>query len=536
MRCLLFAVGVLLAPLVARAQQTPPLAPLPLDSLRTLAVRLHTVGWLSVSGSPAALVDTLAAQGLVRGRGDLLQLVRTDPTGDRVPFMTYEVTPGDSAIVPIAAAYADSLRALGVLPAAYAPVLVRESTRRGFWPPALIVQLAGALAADAERRHPARIGPFADSLVRVGLASPANAARLVRDAESGRLERADDVVRYLDPAIPFGRVLRGDSSASALAAITSRYLAAADSLRHRGLPMPVLAEARSVLESLPGDTARRLVRFEAQVAGRRYATSGEVWQNVNAQRLWTGQVSDAATLFGAVLRDAHADVRTLGVADPMFDTLRPQYVLVVTRPQRAFVERSAARGDGYVPLPYFAGGDFETPPVDSLEAALARYGRLGLFDGLTPAAFDSLRRNLPQHGGDKLSLLSTWDLGLPAVWYPFEDAEHGGDHPYADLVRDAAAISHGAFRPADVADDFEWERPRGAVTFRVGPRRFRIPFQHEGGDHYDSEAVHAVFRAANEVVMGGRFLYESERLVGFHFLTPPQRAALEVDGLRFEDP
>ena len=580
----------LTAPAAMHGQGLFVLAPAPPGTVRALVGALQRVGWLP-AGGPSTSVRC-PEYGEDEGEGVRVAVLpmRTRPataeTAAGPPLCTradvlrragyavlerrpwparadeYDLTP----FVP----RTDADRALGhrlvdtlahseAFPAQLADTLARAYADPQVWaerpfasntPHQRLLDLAAALVEDAERLHPDVLEPAAARLERFGLLAPARAARMRADARAGRFRPAT-TVSYLDRAVPVGRPIPV-SDRTARGRIAARMVEIAGRLQAAGVAALPFDTASVAVNPNPGTPGyrERCLRFQGRFYPIRWLP----------QRAGEGRTfrTDYSGLFNLLLRDVGSPYRLVGVGSE--EAGSGGWLVALTRAEAEAIEapdweliaydrRPGAFGLSY---PFYADVHvreaFETPPVDSLEAAFDRMAAAGLFWNESSAHRAQERARLIEYRG-RLSGVRYRGL-RPGPRTTLSDADPAfvTERPYAQAVRLAAEMSRGAFRPDRIRDNSRRGRATGQVTFATGGREWRIPFRRGRSDardvhgnrfaDVDRDALRAIFRAANETVTGGRFLRlrSPHDLDEYHFLTPPQRAVLEALGEQFEDP
>lgn len=550
-----------LLPVAVQAQPFT-LPPATADTLRALVEGLRRVGWLGDSPEEVSLRCPVAGDdGTVaplRFRGDTLRL--PGPFAERearAPYCTRAALlyraglstldrrpwgAGIDPFVPRTAAdvarghrIVDTLASTGIVPRALIDTLRRANAdprvwaERPFacnsaWQRALC--LASALVEDAEWLHPSVLRPGVERLVALGLMSSASAERLFADGAAGRFRPARTVA-YLDRAFPTD--------------VIDSERARVDLLPVSGVIVDVVRRLRAAgVADVPLDTAHVFVERIARgprllVNGRRYPLDWPIRYSLDG-------------VFNALLRDVRSPYRVVQIRR---QSGRPQdWLVALTRTEEEATEardwdlmsydRRPAGQNSFASAPIYARAHlderYDTPPIDTLEARYDRLVAAGFFAHEPQAMVPVWRADLTM----RPFFLNSWDDKHWRASYEADGIEPPR-HPYAAAVRDAARISHGAFRPVGIRERHERRSRAGHVQFEASGQVQRVSFarpapRFRGDDAgLDANAIRAIYRAANEGVTGGRFV----RVAGeddYFFLTAQQRATLESIGMHFEEP
>jgi hypothetical protein len=286
------------------------------------------------------------------------------------------------------------------------------------------------------------------------------------------------------------------------------------------------AQARLTEKPLEGGTSQELL-LSFTAGGRRYAHHLRLgWQpskplpNADKEPYID---SDALAGINQWLRDQAAPERLylayLNTNVKEKDKNLPRYALVLLTPAQLAAWGEPGAFSGPEPVA-------EQPTSEDIEQALAFYQQLGLFEGLTPAELaDGRRQALSGEASNHLDLLRSFPRLVVEVGG--EDAEE--PHAYARVLARVAAATRGAFRPANVQDDFPGQQARkqkSSFSFACNTRRYKASFTSDLG-WMDLGFVGLVERAVRDNTAGRLYYFgDGDETELYCFLTPTQATKL----------
>lgn len=191
--------------------------------------------------------------------------------------------------------------------------------------------------------------------------------------------------------------------------------------------------------------------------------------------------------------------------------------------------------EAYLPyqLPYFdlSHEEFSQPITSAqIDSALAAYAEIGLFDHLSEAEIAAGReRAIAGNPLDYNAVLACF----PRTVLTFDTELGNLEDPYAQLLRDHATISRGAFAPSEVTDHFPIQTGDTAelrFTFRRQPYLFQFRIQN---DWIDSDFFSVPNQVLEEHAVPGHFytLYSDGQEALRIFLTSAQHDYLRAHRL-----
>lgn len=117
------------------------------------------------------------------------------------------------------------------------------------------------------------------------------------------------------------------------------------------------------------------------------------------------------------------------------------------------------------------------------------------------------------------------------VWHGDLEFVQPGENAYLQFLNGLAAISRGAFRPADIVEQWKGERGPVNIEFTAGGKRYQ--FVHKGGDMLDP----SIIRTINDAIKssGVRFVVcDDLGMPNFIMaLTGDEKAKLAARGWKF---
>jgi hypothetical protein len=159
-----------------------------------------------------------------------------------------------------------------------------------------------------------------------------------------------------------------------------------------------------------------------------------------------------------------------------------------------------------------------------IKDAIVKYQELGLFKHLTDVQVKAGQTKVAEAD---IKHINEVLLYFPGVVHMFDTELGNLEDPYAELVREMAKISHGDFKPEEVRDDFDLNKPRATVSFKLAGKSYKTELAVES-DWIDTEFFRFVDGIVEENKLPGRFcdLYSGGQEAIIIYLTPEQQKYL----------
>jgi hypothetical protein len=373
--------------------------------------------------------------------------------------------------------------------------------------------------------RPEKLKQFADRLRSTNVLSEANYRLLMEKSRQGNLHRYSELPAYLDfsTAIATPKLPRDTMSfLHALYAATSRVYPGLtyDSIRFR---------VEKDKDSLPDFQTYHLVTT-IWVRDKLYTYSAYYYAEFKNNPDSLPPVPESYyTLFNKVLADQSSPYRLHAITNGR-DLLG---VIALTQDQfKQFGWSYDGALSSYVEVSYEKYNN--TLTQETIRATVRTYDSLGLFSHLSRVEKDSCMAEVAvkelNYYSDILKCFKNLVLDL--------DAKYGIDSgQYADITRQAALISKGAFQPDKIVDGYTFGHPNFTYGFTLHNKGYAASL-HQESKYLDSGFWSLIDSAEHENNPAGRFynIYPSDGLTEI-YLTNEQYEFLQSHRLlEFTDP
>lgn len=358
---------------------------------------------------------------------------------------------------------------------------------------------------------------FADSLHRVGVVSDGRYATLKDDIRAGKLTLHYQLLDYAEHATYFDLAQMPTEPATYLPMVYQRVADMLPELAFTDFRYQIVKDDRN---STP-DYVSFYVEVSFKVNGVPYRHRSFIApDHAGEQYGYLGFIDEQEfyQIFNQVLTDHRSPYR-LHLVPALLQYFPGNYqyfgMIALTQQQTSVI------ADGTSLFGIVHEESFENAlTADEISQALDAFQKAGLLAHLTRAQIDSAVAQRPAKMEELL-------LSLPDVVFAFDTELSNLEHPYEEILQSFARISHGAFHPKNIHDDFDLNHTRGKATFQLAGKEYRRRFNIEG-DWVDPDFLTYMVGLAVELNLAGRFygLPGDGQEAYFIYLTPPQMLML----------
>ncbi|MBI2971488.1 MAG: hypothetical protein HYY37_03685 [Candidatus Aenigmarchaeota archaeon] len=189
--------------------------------------------------------------------------------------------------------------------------------------------------------------------------------------------------------------------------------------------------------------------------------------------------------------------------------------------QQAYVLREAKLLD-------ISYGEHDILSTDTMNNIVATFKKTGLFSHLNEESFERERQELFRYTyTNPLPILSSFSN----VTYWFDAETSNFENPYEEITLGLVDVSHGAFTPMNITDNFTMDEPT-PFSFVFDGKRYETNLT-SSGDWLDLSFIDLITRALNESKVDGNFylLDTGDQSVQVIFLTTPQYETIVANRL-----
>jgi hypothetical protein len=384
--------------------------------------------------------------------------------------------------------------------------------------PAQVLTKLHHLAAYKAYIAPEPMLAFADSLHRAGIVPDDRYPALKDDIRAGKLTRHYQLLDYVTHGVHFDLAQMSGDAGQYLPVIYRRVANILPALAFTDFRYEIIKDERN---STPDYVAYNTV-VSFNVNGIPYRHKSFIApDHAGKQYGYLGYIDEQEfyQIFNQVLTDHRSPYR-LHLVPALMKYFPGNYqyfgIIALTQPQTSVLSRGTSLF-GIIHEESFE----DALTADEIKQAIRTFRQAGLLAHLTPAQVDSAVAQRPMKIAELL-------LSLPDVVFVFDTELANLEHPYEEILQSFARISHGAFHPKNIQDDFDLDHTHGEVTFQLAGQKYRRRFDIDG-DWVDPEFLTYMLGLATELNLAGRFyaLPGDGQVAHFIYLTPPQARVLK---------
>lgn len=374
-----------------------------------------------------------------------------------------------------------------------------------------------------EYMNETRLQPMADSFLAKGMVTEDGYNKLLEDIRAYKLNDYSDFLPYFKNVKLFNDTCFG----------TDIRYCIEEALRSVSILVPDL-KYTDLKIWVRDDDRNNNVRISLIANGRKYYNVASVWKRAAADGrvFYSLPIGACQAIFNKVLSDKKHPIRILSAykSDEIelthWDSESHLYGWAVTEEQARYAHR-------FYGLLESGEGDFSGGFHQRMDSIVNNYKRLGLFSYLSQQEIDSSLIELESDDYyDDRGILQAF----PGLLFSYHSHMERDSTPYADILHGLAQISHGAFAPINIQDDYGTTNGKdGTVSFTWRGNTYTTKVVVHG-KRVDDKFFSFVFDIVKQNMPGYAYHYLCQDFHGnnFIFLTDEQyKQAREQGILRF---
>jgi hypothetical protein len=384
--------------------------------------------------------------------------------------------------------------------------------------PAQVLIKLQYLAAYKAYIAPESMLAFADSLHRGGVISDDRYLALKDDIRAGKLTLHYQLLDYVEHGVHFDLAQMPGDAGQYFPEIYRRVADILPELAFTDFQHEIVKDERN---STPDDINYNAV-VSFKVNGVPYRHKSFIAPDHAGKRYgYLGYIDEQEfyQIFNQVLTDQRSPYR-IHLVPALMEYFPGNYryfgLIAITQPQTSVISQGTSLF-GIVHEESFENA----LTLEEINLAIHTFRQAGLLAHLTPAQVDSAVAQRPVN-------MEALLLSLPDVVFAFDTELSNLEHPYEEILQSFARISHGAFNPKKIQDDFDLDDTDGEVTFLLAGKKYVRRFNIES-DWVDPNFLTYVIVLPAELKLAGRFysLPGDGQVAHFIYLTPPQALLLK---------
>ncbi len=368
-----------------------------------------------------------------------------------------------------------------------------------------------------------RLRPMVDSFLAYGMVDSVSYSNLLSDIRQYKLKDYNDFLPYFKNAVLFSDTCFSANMMHCISVTMQKIAALVPGLTYSGL------ELMGIDEDIFYN-----VRISIVANGRRYYGMDAVnkYTTTDGSIFFSQPIGGCIEILNKVLSDERSAYRLVSAIKS--DKIKltnwrvntVAYAWAVTEPQVTYAHRFYGLLDS-------GEGNFSEGFHQVMDSVVGNYKSLGLLQYLSPQEIDASLIKLERKGyyGDRDILQA-----FPNLLFSYNSYVQSNSMPYADILHGLAQISHGAFAPVNIKDDYGTTNGKdGTVSFTWKGNTYSTKVAVHG-KRVDDKFFSFVFDIVKQNMPSYAYHYLCQDFHGnnFIFLTDEQyKQAREQNILRF---